>query len=257
MVDTATFADGVVIGIEAATPAAGVAIASAAGQLLGHVWCDQGRPASNGLLDDLDRLMRSCGVAAGSVAAVAVSHGPGAFTGLRVGLAMAKTMAHTWGCPLFGFSTLAALARRWPVAGALVCPLLDARRGEVYAGVYRIAENDAPLPERVRADRVELIETLIADLLTFTGEPVWLAGSGAAKYREALTGALGNRARWIAPPLDQPAADAIALAGAAALRRGEPGLDPLAAGPIYLRASDAEQRHGIFADIPLAEVPAP
>jgi hypothetical protein len=92
---------------------------------------------------------------------------------------------------------------------------------------------------------VETVAALIAALREGDWPLIRFGGSGARRYRESLLDALDERARWIPPPLDDPGADALALAGAEAWRAGEPGLDPLGAGPVYLRPSDAERRQGI------------
>jgi tRNA threonylcarbamoyladenosine biosynthesis protein TsaB len=232
-----------VVGIEAATPAAGVALADIDGRLLAHIWSETALPASRRLLAGLDLIVREHAVRPGEIRAVAVGHGPGAFTGLRVALAQAKTMAHAWSARLYGFSTLEATAARWPVAGDVVCVALDARRGEVYSGLYRIRAGDRP--ECLRPDAVEKAATLATTLREGDWPIVHLSGVGALRYREVLEPVLGARARWIPQPLAHPAADSLALAGARLLAADEPGLDPLAAGPVYLRVSDAEKRHGV------------
>jgi tRNA threonylcarbamoyladenosine biosynthesis protein TsaB len=236
-----------VLGIEASTTASSVALADASdtadARLLSHIWNDGALPASRCLLAGIDRMLLEHAAAPGEVRAVAVAVGPGAFTGLRVSLAQAKTLARAWNVRLYGFSTLEAAARRWHVADDLVCVALDARRGEVYSGLYRIAETGPP--QALRPDAVETAETLAAALIELDAAMIRLSGGGARRYRETFARALGDRARWIPAPLNDPAADSLALAGAEALRADAPGLDPLAAGPIYLRPSDAEKRHGI------------
>ena len=241
-----------VLGIEASTSATGIALGTVEGRLLAASWCEGRQPASALLLAEIDRQLQTVGATHDRVAAVTVTHGPGGFTGLRVGMAVAKTISRAWGARLYGFSTLAAAAARWPVQGDVVAALLDARRSEVYAGVYRIG--DAPLPEALRADSVEPVQSLIEAVLTSNWPVIYMTGSGARRYREEIDRALGDRARWIAPPLDDPSAETLVLAGAAALRAGDPGIDPLATAPVYLRPSDAEKRHGIFVDQP---APAP
>jgi tRNA threonylcarbamoyladenosine biosynthesis protein TsaB len=230
-----------VLGIDAATPAGGVALASVEGRLLAQVWRAEASPIARFLMPDVDRLMRETGARADEIKAVAVTHGPGAFTGLRLGLAVAKTLAHGWTIPVYPYSTLATIARRWPMPGSLVGVLLDARRGELYSGLYRIAEGAAPL-----ALRAECVETLQGFVTAMASELVdstlYLTGSGALKHRAALEGALGPRARWIEAPWEGPAADVVAMAGAIDLREGRPGVDALNVEPLYLRASDAERR---------------
>ena len=230
----------VIVGIDAATPAGGVALASGDGRLLAHAWQDNRRPVSQRILADLDRSMQELEIDPTRMRAVAVTLGPGAFTGLRVGLTIAKTLAQGWGVALYGYSTLETAARRWPVAGDVVCVLLDARRGDLYSGLYRIVGDGRPEP--LREDRVEPIETLIEEIAASGFEAIRFSGGGATMYREAIAAGLSARALWIEPPWNAPAADMVALAGAEDWRLGREGSDPLSVEPIYLRVSDAERR---------------
>ncbi|MEN6624739.1 MAG: tRNA (adenosine(37)-N6)-threonylcarbamoyltransferase complex dimerization subunit type 1 TsaB [Candidatus Sumerlaeia bacterium] len=235
-----------VLGIEAATPIGGVALADDAGRLLAHTWRVRQGPISVSLLADLDALFHDEELKRDRVRAIGVSLGPGAFTGLRVGLALAKTLARGWGAALYGFSTLELAARRWPVAGDAVAVLLDARRGELYGGLYRAA---AGRPQPLRPDSVEPIEALL-DALDALGEPLVLAGDGAWKHREAIDRRLGGRARWAPPEIGSPGADAAAISAAECLRAGAQPLEPLQVAPLYLRPSDAEKRHNVHLNAP-------
>lgn len=231
--------DDYVVGIEAATPAGGIALATASGRLAAHLWRDSRQPVSRRMLADLERLFREDNIEPDQIKAIAVSHGPGSFTGVRIGLALAKTLAHTWGVPLYTWSTLAMTAARWVRPGEWVSVLLDARRNELYSGLYRMDEQGWPRP--VREDRVEPVEDALAELTACETPRIVLTGDGAAKHREALDGKLGGRALWTPPAFNGPGADALALAGARALRESLPGVDPLAVEPVYLRQSDAER----------------
>jgi tRNA threonylcarbamoyladenosine biosynthesis protein TsaB len=233
-----------IVALDAATPIVSVALATAQGHLLALLRGESRRPASQGLLAHLDHLMTSEGYDPARVRAVAVTLGPGMFTGMRVGLSVAKTLAHGWGVPLYGYSTLEVTAARWPVAGDAVCVLLDARRGEIYSGIYRVRENGRP--EVLRADRVEAFETLLEAVAGMDLPAIAFSGNGLALHQTALAERLGSRARFVPAPWDGPGADALALAAARDLAAGVPGLDPLAAAPLYLRASDAERRHSII-----------
>lgn len=235
-----------IVGLDSATPTSSVALAGADGRLIAFTRQESRVPASKRLLADLNQLLAHGDVDPHQIKAVAVTLGPGTFTGLRVGLAMAKTLAYGWNVSLYGYSTLEMTARRWPVEGTVVCVLLDARRGELYSGIYRLGAT-GDRPECLRADRVEAVEALLGDLAKTPWPAIAFSGNGAAMHRELIQRHLGERARWIPAPWDGPGADALALAGAADWKAGRPALDPLSAMPVYLRASDAEKRHGISA----------
>lgn len=233
-----------ILGIEAATPAGGVALATTEGRLLAHYWHDSRLPVSERLMHDLDAMLAQHKVAAAQIQAVAVTLGPGAFTGLRVALAIAKTLAEGWGVRLYGLSTLEVLAQRSGTSHPLVCALLDARRGEVYSGLFQVSDE---APQSLREERVEPIDETLKYLETINTAPgVAFTGDGAEVYREQILARADLNPRWIAPPWNRPGADAVALAGVQRWRRADPGIEPLAAAPVYLRHSDAEKRHGIF-----------
>lgn len=187
------------------------------------------------LLPTVDQVLQKAGLAARDLDAVAVSVGPGSFTGLRVGLATAKGLALGSGARLAGVSTLEALVEGYAHANVTICALLDAYRGEVYMAVFRRKGNTL---ERLGPDAVVAPEAVAAALTAVEG-PVHLIGNGAARYRERLQSALGDRASLADEGLRAfPSAAVVARLG---LRRLAGGPTPDAeVAPIYLRRSEAE-----------------
>ena len=185
------------------------------------------------LLPEIDALMASLGWAPGSLGGLAVSIGPGSFTGLRVGLATAKGIAFEGEPPVAAVSTLAALAASaGPVRGP-VAALLDARRGEVYAGVFSQAGAGVAdlVPESLFGP-----DALLAALPE--GCEV-VAGEGAGPVAERLLAArpdLGG-----APGTVRVSAAAVGRIGLAALGDGE-GISADALVPRYLRRAEAEAK---------------
>lgn len=239
-----------ILGIETCTPSGGVALADADGRLIVHRHSVARTGYSRRLMASIDEALRSASADASALAAVAVTHGPGSFTGVRVGLVTAKTLAQSLGVPLYIESSLRALAMRWPRTDGPVCAILDARRKEVYSGVYR--RTDEPAADGgvqsemapLRDDAVESVQSLIEGLSTLhvnSAERIWLSGDGARLYEAQLRDSLGDRIAFVPEPWGSPAPDAIALEGARRLREGLPGVDPLSAVPQYLRISDAEK----------------
>jgi len=110
------------------------------GRLLAEVTLSGALTYSRRLLPALDFLLRQLGLDLSGIEALAVSVGPGSFTGLRIGLATAKALALVLKRPLVGVETLAALAAQVPESPLPVCAVLDARRGELYAALYRMVE---------------------------------------------------------------------------------------------------------------------
>jgi tRNA threonylcarbamoyladenosine biosynthesis protein TsaB len=230
-----------VLGLDTATSTAGIAIVDG-DRVLGEARHDtSGRGAD--LLVKIDEVCRAAGVAPGALDAIAIGAGPGSFTGLRIGMATAKGIAFAANRPLWAVSSLAALAgdALEELTGApdgvpdgaidpVICAVLDARRGEVFAGCFRGATSLGP--ERVMAP---------ADLPAWAAETagrpapnVRFAGDALEAYREVLGPLAGG---WLAARTPSGRAVArLALAGARA--------DVTIGGaPTYIRPSEAEVKY--------------
>jgi tRNA threonylcarbamoyladenosine biosynthesis protein TsaB len=197
---------------------------------------------SERLLPAVDHLLRAAGRTLADVDALAVALGPGSFTGLRIGVSTMKSLAFATGKPLVGVPTLDALAWTLPFAGHPVCPILDAKKGEVYAALYR---TDGGRLERLWEDRAIAPERLAAALAEEVPGPVVFLGDGVAPFAPLLRRLLGDDARLVPPANRLPSAATVAELGQAALERGERA-DPAALLPRYLRRSEAElgrERH--------------
>ncbi len=190
------------------------------------------RPLAETLLPCLDRLLDRSGIALGAVEAFAVSIGPGSFTSLRIGVATLKGLA--FGTPLrvAAVPTLAALARSVPGTPDPTVALLDARRGELYAGAYASGGEDALswLPEGVYTPD-ELAEAL--------PRACQLVGEGAALCGEWLQERIGPGVRIAQAQAGESLACHVGALGARRLARGE-GVDPATLVPRYLRRAEAE-----------------
>ncbi len=188
----------------------------------------------NRLLAGLDRLLADAGRTLAEVGLIAVSAGPGNFTGLRLGLATAKGLALALGCPVAAINTLDALAANFPWAALTVCPVLDAKKQEIYAALYSCRDG---APTRL-GDYLLVRPAALADMIT---EPVILTGPGLERYAGLFQELLGPRA-ILAPPEARPVRAAVlARLGLARLHAGPlPDLDRLT--PYYLRPADAEIR---------------
>ncbi len=105
-------------------------------KLLGEVFINGGNTHSVSLMPAIDYLLQACGVAIQDLDAVALASGPGSYTGLRIGICTAKGLAHPRNIPCIGVNTLHALAVNVSSHRGYICPVMDARRGEVYNAVY-------------------------------------------------------------------------------------------------------------------------
>lgn len=217
--------------ISTATPGASVAL-SRGERLLGELLLAPEKARGNLLFPAIDQLLQAAGLAMDQLDAFAVVHGPGAFTGLRVGVAAAKGLAQASGKPLVAVSSLQALALQAGEHELPVCALLDARKQEVYAGLFRW-QNGRPQP--LAAERVAPPEAVLADI----DAPTCFVGDGATVYRPLIVRQCGAQARflsWNHQPLRASSAAVLALD---ALRNGE-AVSPLSLEPVYLRLSEAE-----------------
>jgi tRNA threonylcarbamoyladenosine biosynthesis protein TsaB len=175
------------------------------------------------------RALHQAGWRASDVQAVAVSRGPGSFTGLRIGVATALAWARALRIPLAAVSTLEALAEGLEARG-LVCPVLDARRGEVAGALFERSGTT----ERLLDDLVAPVETLIAALPA--DRPILFAGDAVGRHASALRA--HPHASFAPPERWSPRA---AVAGALAwrrLRRGERD-DLYHLAPVYARGAAA------------------
>jgi len=227
-----------VLGIEAATPVASVGIVDGE-KVLAERLINNGRTHSINLLPMIKALLEDAGVESGSLDGISVSSGPGSFTGLRIGLATAKTLAQVWEIPVVGVSTLDVLAHGLHGNVAVICPILNAKKNEVYTAVYRI--NQYLLPECSVGPLAVSIENL-ADILQmdngYSGLVMFL-GDGVPVYQEKILTYLGGRAIFAPPALSFPRGAVVAQLGLDLLNKGL-GVNPLELLPEYIRLSEAE-----------------
>ncbi len=222
----------IVVGIETSTPQTSVAIGTER-ELLGRIQVT-GKARQESVTPALDQLLRWTGVELTQVGGFAVGVGPGLFTGLRVGVETAKTLAQVTRAPIVGLTSLDVLAYSVRFTHRTIVAVIDGRRGEVFRAVYR------PVPGGVLRDSpyvVQRPEQLVADLQALSGE-VLAVGDGAILYRDVLAG-LGARIEFASPIVAHPdAAALVELAVPRFLREEHDRLYDVV--PMYLRRSDAE-----------------
>jgi len=196
-----------ILGIETATVLGGVALVSTDGELLGEIALRNHESHAERLLPASEWLLATLGFSVRDCAAVAVSQGPGSFTGLRAGIAAAKGLAFSLGVPLFGVPTLEALAANAPPGEGRVCAVINARRGEVFRAFFRRAPAG---PQRLEPDSLvplrSLADELSADCLVVGELPV--------SFSELLPP--DHPVRFALPHLNHPRAAVIAALGRAA-----------------------------------------
>ena len=228
-----------VMGIETSTMQGGVALLSERG-LLSEYLLNVKATHTERLLPSIDRVLRDAGITLDQVEGLAVATGPGSFTGLRIALSTAKGLAAAGGKPLVGVSTLEAMAWTLPFCAHLVCPILDARKGEIYCALFR-HEGDRLIP--VMDEAALSPDTLIARIQ----EPTVFIGDGLAVYADLLKDRLKEKALF--PPFSQRGGRAAAVAELGRRRLLQGQRDEISGLALrYLRPSEAElKRRGTHA----------
>lgn len=217
------------LALESATAAVSVALLRGH-DLLDEISADEG-PAAATLLPAIDALLERAGVAVADLEAFAISIGPGSFTSLRVGIATLKGLAFASDAPVLAVSTLAALACAAGPTDRLVVPLLDARRGELYAAGYSARAGwETVVPEGVYTP-----EALAARLTT----PCVLVGEGVALCGDAIAARLGGDVERLPPPEGNARARYVGALGVEQLERGA-WVSAAQVAPHYLRRAEAE-----------------
>lgn len=190
---------------------------------------------SQTLLPMIDSMVSLFGIDLASVDAIAVSGGPGSFTGLRIGSATAKGLGLALDKPLIHIPTLDGTAYNLYGAKGLICPIMDARRNQVYTGVYRFEQNFEVVMEQDAMDMGELI-----DKLNTMGERVIFLGDGVPVHEKRIRESMTVPFDFAPAHMNRQRAASVAALGAVYFAEGK--IETAAEhGPDYLRKSQAER----------------
>ncbi|MBA1333989.1 MAG: tRNA threonylcarbamoyladenosine biosynthesis protein TsaB [Firmicutes bacterium] len=193
---------------------------------------------SEHLLPIIEEILESCGTDISEIDIIAVASGPGSFTGLRIGAATAKGLAHALGIPVVGVPTLDGLAFNLPYCDGIICPIMDARRNQVYTALYRWEQDGLC---RIKDHSALSIEELLTELKAMSGKVIFL-GDGVPVHREYIKEILGDRALFAPPNADRQRASSLAELAIRSFRRGlMTKYNEFT--PFYLRKSQAEREY--------------
>jgi len=199
--------------------------------ILAEFSSDAGPATSAKIPGHIHALLKDAGLDIGEIDAFAVTVGPGAFTGLRVGIALVKGLAYSTGKPVVPLSSLELLALNAKPSVLPVCAMFDARRGEVYAAVYEFSHGDAPVRPEMAINPAELVGQLQGDTL--------FIGDGASRYRDLIVEICGPLAHFAKDGLNYPKASVGAVLALSRLQSGQ-AVSPFELAPSYLRLPEAE-----------------
>ncbi|WP_257351392.1 tRNA (adenosine(37)-N6)-threonylcarbamoyltransferase complex dimerization subunit type 1 TsaB [Pseudalkalibacillus decolorationis] len=203
------------------------------GRIVGELTTNMKKNHSVRLMPAIEELLNEVEVEAKELDRIIVARGPGSYTGVRIGVTIAKTLAWSLKIPITGVSSLEVLARNGKYFDGLVCPLFDARRGQVFTGLYGNVSNHFQL---VQEERI----ILLTDWLTMLREDskrVLFLGNDLEMHQAIIKEGLGERAVFGQAADHNPRASELASLGQA--REGE---DPHTFTPSYLRLAEAEAK---------------
>ena len=220
-----------ILGIETSTLMVGVAILDPGG-LVAEYRFEATRSRSERLMPMIDRVLKDSQMTPQNLEGLAISMGPGSFTGLRVGLSTVKGMALALGLPVVGVPTLEVLAA--PLAAGScaypICPMLDAKRQEVYAALFS-ADSEGGLKKIMEDEAISPVR--LSDQLAERREPIIFLGTGALLYEDAIKKRLGDFAIFVSRLDPYPSPLMVAALGMKRLMSGR-GDDLSTLAPLYL-----------------------
>jgi tRNA threonylcarbamoyladenosine biosynthesis protein TsaB len=222
------------LAFESSAKAASVALWDS-GVLVAESFQNNGKTHSATLMPMAERLLQDCGIQPTGLDYVAVAMGPGSFTGVRIGVAAAKGLAWAAEKPMVGISTLEGMAHQLLGVQGIICPVMDARRQQVYNALF---DCDGQTITRRSEDRAISLEDLKKELENIE-KPIFLVGDGSKLCYNSLKAVLPN---LIFPPahLEMQHASGVAMAAAELAAQGR-SVSPADLVPNYLRLSQAER----------------
>ncbi len=222
-----------VLGIETSTEQTTVALGSEQGMVAATL-ISSGRPNHEVIIPNIRHLLRWSEIKPASLGGIAVGLGPGLFTGMRVGLATAKTLAQVLSIPIAGLASLDVIAFSVRYSRRLICAATDAKRGEIFYAFYR------PVPGGVTREtefEVGPADRVVAELEA-RPEEILLVGNGALTYRRTLEEA-GQHVEFASPAYSFPSATALVELAIPRFQRED--FDRVFdLTPYYVRKTDAE-----------------
>ena len=224
----------IILSIDSSTPVAGIAVSDGM-QLLGEITLNTKNTHSEKLMPLVKHLLDELALSVNDLDAIAVTQGPGSFTGLRIGMATAKGLAQGAGKKLIAVPTLDCLAQNLLHYPGIICPIMNAQKKQVYTAIYRSGRDKLERLSDYQAIAVEQLAVQLKELK----EDIWFVGDGVAAFADVFQELLGDACRFADGHNILPRAGALAML--AAERASEERFDDLyQAELVYIRKSEAE-----------------
>lgn len=233
-----------ILGIDSALERSSVALVED-GRILGEISAILPREQLTWLIPSAKELLEKLGLTFRNLDAVAVTSGPGSFTGLRLCLATARTIAQVLSIPIVGIKTLDAIACNAGEAAPFICPLIDARKGEIFCALYSASGKS---PKKKTDDLALSPESLLEKLSSWAGEwRIALLGNALKRYGELLRRGAPSGTIFLGEEVWYPKASTLALLGEELISSGG-GLSAMELQADYLRRPEAvvtwEKKYG-------------
>ncbi|CUA81272.1 MULTISPECIES: tRNA (adenosine(37)-N6)-threonylcarbamoyltransferase complex dimerization subunit type 1 TsaB [Anoxybacillus] len=219
-----------VLAIDTSTFVMGIAIVD--GQVVkGEMITNLKKNHSIRVMPAIEALLQECEVSPQDLARIVVAKGPGSYTGVRIGVTIAKTLAWTLNIPLVGISSLEVMAANAKYFDGLIVPLMDARRGQIYTGLYKAEGGNI---QSIVADQV-ILATDWANELKSYNEPILLVGNDSVLHEAVFVEALGRSVQLASATLHNPRPSELAWLG---MNRQPEDVHTFV--PNYIRLAEAE-----------------
>ncbi|MFD3449961.1 tRNA (adenosine(37)-N6)-threonylcarbamoyltransferase complex dimerization subunit type 1 TsaB [Microbacteriaceae bacterium 4G12] len=183
------------------------------------------------LMPAIEQLLKECEVKPNELGKIVVAAGPGSYTGVRIGVTVAKTLAWSLNIPIVGVSSLETLAANGSYFNGYICPLFDARRQQVYTGLYTY---EGQTLQTVEEDRIIVISEWL-QLLKKMDKSVLFIGNDLSIHQETIAAELGEQAVFVSAARQNPRPGELALLG---LTKEEQEVHSFV--PNYIRLAEAE-----------------
>ncbi|MEH7109062.1 tRNA (adenosine(37)-N6)-threonylcarbamoyltransferase complex dimerization subunit type 1 TsaB [Bacillus sp. JJ1764] len=221
-----------VLAIDTSNYALGVALLEE-NQVLGEYITNLKKNHSVRIMPAIEQLMKDCERVPADLSKIVVAKGPGSYTGVRIGVTIAKTLAWTLQIPLVGISSLEVLAAAGRYFNGYISPLFDARRGQIYTGLYQFTNGQIVA---IEPDQI-LLSVDWAAKLAKLDQPVLFVGNDLPIHQAVLEEGLSSQAVFACVTEHNPRPSELALLG-----KDKPGEDIHSFVPNYVRLAEAEAK---------------
>lgn len=207
-------------------------------KLIGEYILNHKRTHSQKLMPLIRDILSGCELGPEDIDVYAAAIGPGSFTGLRIGLATIKALAHAVDKPVVGIPTMDALAFNIPYGEGIIVPIMDARRDRVYTGIYKWEDGDFYVLHKQTVLEVDELIKILKD----RNERIIFNGDGTLSFRDRLIEALGERVLFAPKHSNMARASSVAEL---AMKKAEEGKveSYFKLAPEYMRKSQAERQY--------------